>query len=63
MADTPKNQLTPEFMDRVSTLSSDELIITKGEQVDKKAFGERMNDMSSVKVFIDGKWVSLENKK
>ena len=26
-------------------------------------FGERMNDVSSVKVFIDGKWVSLDKIK
>lgn len=29
----------------------------------KSFFGERMNDISSVKVFIDGKWVPLEKKK
>lgn len=29
----------------------------------KSFFGERMNDMSSVKVFIDGEWVSLDKTK
>jgi hypothetical protein len=30
---------------------------------EKSFFGERMNDMSSVKVFIDGKWVPLDSTK
>jgi hypothetical protein len=29
----------------------------------KSFFGERMNDMSSIKVFIDGEWVSLDKTK
>ena len=62
MTNNPKSNFTPEFMDRISTTSEDELVITKVDKSEKSFLGERMNDMSSIKVLIDGKWVLLDDK-
>jgi hypothetical protein len=43
--------------------AKERLLDSSGIKITKNPFSQRMNDMSSVKVFIGGKWVSLENKK
>ena len=49
--------------DREEQAAGERILDSSGIKVTKNPFGQRMNDMSSVKVFVDGKWVSLENKK
>jgi hypothetical protein len=36
--------------------------INSKPEKNKSSFGERMNDMSSAKVFVDGKWVPLDTQ-
>jgi hypothetical protein len=49
--------------DKKEQPENERILDSSGIKITKNPFGQRMNDILSVKVFIDGKWVSLENKK
>jgi hypothetical protein len=49
--------------DKEEKATEERILDSSGIKVTKNPFGQRMNDISSVKVFIDGKWVSLDKIK
>jgi hypothetical protein len=49
--------------DKEEQAVGERILDSSGIKITKNPFSQRMNDMSSVKVFIDGKWVSLDKIK
>jgi hypothetical protein len=49
--------------DKKEQAAKERVLDSSGIKITKNPFSERMNDMSSVKVFIDGKWTPIDRAK
>jgi hypothetical protein len=48
--------------DKKEQPENERILDSSGIKVTKNPLGQRMNDISSAKVFVDGKWVPLDTQ-